>query len=94
MTVGLRFLGFGGNVGFFVAGVATGFNGDRGVAFTMFMLGGIMGSGALGLMLWDLADAPEAARRANREAGQRGETSWLIPTPTVGPHGIGPEWTF
>jgi hypothetical protein len=90
ISMALRFVTFGGSVGLVVAGFATE---DLAPAVVLATFGGIFGGAGLGLMVWDLADAPDAARRANREA-ESGSKDARIPAITIGAHGIGPEWRF
>ncbi len=93
LSMGLRLLAFGGNFGLAFAGVVAGFNNDASAAWALITAGGVLGSAGLGLMVWDLADTPDAVRRANREARGEPVGSWA-PALTAGSHGIGAAWRF
>lgn len=95
-TMGLRFLAFGGGAGLAFGGIAvlsdSNDTGAEAGGFTLVGLASVMGAAGLGLVIWDLADAGEAARRSNREDL---EDRWAA-GPRIG-FGVGrlsAEWSF
>ncbi len=94
-TTGLRLLAFGNTAGFGVFGAATMFNSrDTAVGWMLLALAGVSGAGGFGLMVYDLVDAPSAARRANREDQSPQKDQAVVPDVTVGPAGGSLTWTF
>jgi hypothetical protein len=88
-TMGLRLLAFGGSVALITGGIELANNDDEAAGGgVVMMLGALSGAAGLGLMIYDLVDAPEAARRANREARQHG------PALSIGPGSLALGWSF
>jgi len=96
-TSGLRLLAFGNTFGLGLLGLVTMYGGNRQDSAPGWMLlgmAGISGAAGLGLVAYDLVDAPSAARRANREAQSAGGDRALVPSLTAGPTGGSLTWTF
>jgi hypothetical protein len=88
-TMGLRLLAFGGSAAAIAGGIQLLDDGDApGAGGVVMLLGALAGTAGLGLMAYDLIDAPEAARRANREAHQPGISL------SIGPGAIGARGSF
>lgn len=93
---GLRLLAIGSSAGLIAAGGAAASDRDsREGGIALMALGAAAGSVGLGLVIWDLVDAPEAARRANREhaKNERKKTAW-VPDVRMGLGAGSMRWTF
>ncbi|MBW2454496.1 MAG: hypothetical protein JRI68_08295 [Deltaproteobacteria bacterium] len=94
-TAGIRLVAFGNAFGLGFLGVATMQSSqDRALGWMMLGLAGASGAGGLGLMIYDLVDAPSAARRANREDPSPRDELAAVPDITLGPAGGSLTWTF
>jgi len=90
---GLRLLCFGSSVGLSMLGVFAAFgDSDATAAAPLLALAGVSGSVGLGLMLYDLIDAADAARRSNRE--EAAARRYAMPEITVTPMGGALTWSF
>ncbi len=88
--MGLRLLMLGGSAGMLAGGMLLLEDNDEEVAGGILVALGVgAGSAGLGLAILDMIDAPEAARRKNRELG--GQVS-LLPEVDVGLGTLGLRW--
>lgn len=95
-TMGLRFLAFGAGGGLTFGGIAvlvdSNDTGAEVAGFTMVGLASVMGAAGLGLVIWDLVDAGEAARRSNREDNEQRRGTG--PQVRFGVGQLSAEWRF
>ncbi len=92
---GLRVLAFGNMAGLGVLGAGAMFSSQES-ALGVALLGtaAVSGCVGVGLMIFDLVDAPSAARRTNREALTATDEQAALPTISIGPGSGALTWTF
>jgi hypothetical protein len=93
--MGLRLLTIGGSAGLMTAGgmIASEGRDNRGSGAAVMALGTAAACVGLGLVIWDLLDAPEAARRANAEHRKK-DQAVPIPDVQVGAGSLSLRWRF
>jgi hypothetical protein len=84
--IGGRLLAFGASAALVTAGVFMAADDQQAPGAVVAAFGAASGCVGLGLMIWDLVDAPSAAERDNE--------STALPRVDVGPTGARAEWRF
>lgn len=91
--MGLRLLALGGGAGFLAGGILALEEDDENAGgVVMLALAAVGGASGIGLAIVDLFDAPEAARRKNRELQKKRPST--IPDVQIGLGSLGMRWRY